>query len=340
MGAAAALTRCRSSGRHRGDPPAADRARSSTAHRPDCRHATARAVVPARKGSPTRRYPVWSDVLCPWRGMEMSREASSPGTSSGHGSPEQTVWSNGHDEPSRSTSTPWRRGRSLPRRVRSTSRRRDPSESRARAADHLADRREATGLTRGHRAGHRGARLPSAVRLKDECLREEANPARAHGSLFPRQPVPRCQSAARIWRGTIARQGRGPASATSDGADRRKRPVAVKEAVLPFHGSHPEGHGVDTCSAGSESTGEVMGIEASFGKPSPVADRVHGRSGSGKVSCGGQPDKRAWCPSSGSRPRVRVPPGTAEVLRRKRNSVPVVRKHRGATTSSESQGAG
>jgi carbamoyl-phosphate synthase large subunit len=44
-------------------------------------------------------------------------------------------------------------------------------------------------------------------------------------------------------------------------------PTAVKEAVLPFHRFHTvEGHGVDTI-LGPEmkSTGEVMGIDASFG---------------------------------------------------------------------------
>ena len=61
----------------------------------------------------------------------------------------------------------------------------------------------------------------------------------------------------------------GMLPATGDGADLPfDAPVAVKEAVLPFHRFRtPEGHGVDSL-LGPEmkSTGEVMGIDTSFGK--------------------------------------------------------------------------
>src|SRR5207249_2828868 len=57
--------------------------------------------------------------------------------------------------------------------------------------------------------------------------------------------------------------------ATGDGAELpADAPVSVKEAVLPFHRFRtPEGQGVDSL-LGPEmkSTGEVMGIDASFGQ--------------------------------------------------------------------------
>ncbi len=69
---------------------------------------------------------------------------------------------------------------------------------------------------------------------------------------------------------TIAElRAEGMLPATGDGARLPEHaPVAVKEAVLPFHRFRtPEGHGVDSL-LGPEmkSTGEVMGIDSSFGK--------------------------------------------------------------------------
>jgi carbamoyl-phosphate synthase large subunit len=69
---------------------------------------------------------------------------------------------------------------------------------------------------------------------------------------------------------TIAElRGEGLLPDHGDGADMpASSPVSVKEAVLPFHRFRtPEGHGVDSL-LGPEmkSTGEVMGVDASFGK--------------------------------------------------------------------------
>jgi carbamoyl-phosphate synthase large subunit len=109
--------------------------------------------------------------------------------------------------------------------------------------------------------------------IKDDILYViEANPAGlAHGAV-------RVQGD-----GGAAGQGRGPDR--GGGVDRRAprgrraarhrrrhrpargRPIAVKEAVLPFHRFRTvEGHSVDTV-LGPEmkSTGEVMGIDAEFG---------------------------------------------------------------------------
>jgi carbamoyl-phosphate synthase large subunit len=57
--------------------------------------------------------------------------------------------------------------------------------------------------------------------------------------------------------------------ATGDGTDLPENaPIAVKEAVLPFHRFRTvEGHGVDTVlSPEMKSTGEVMGLDSEFGR--------------------------------------------------------------------------
>jgi carbamoyl-phosphate synthase large subunit len=109
--------------------------------------------------------------------------------------------------------------------------------------------------------------------LKDDKLYVlEANPRASRTVPFVSKAtaVPLAKAAARIMLGaTIAElrvEGLLPAS-----GDRAELPagasVVVKEAVLPFHRFRtPEGHGVDSL-LGPEmkSTGEVMGIDTSFG---------------------------------------------------------------------------
>ena len=110
--------------------------------------------------------------------------------------------------------------------------------------------------------------------LKDDVLYVlEANPRASRTVPFVSKATaaPLAKAAARIMLGaTIAElRAEGLLPEHGDGADLpATSPVAVKEAVLPFHRFRtPEGHGVDSL-LGPEmkSTGEVMGIDASFGK--------------------------------------------------------------------------
>ncbi|MGH3628116.1 MAG: carbamoyl-phosphate synthase large subunit, partial [Sciscionella sp.] len=101
----------------------------------------------------------------------------------------------------------------------------------------------------------------------------EANPRASRTVPFVSKAtaVPLAKAAARIMLGsTIAElRAEGMLPAEGDGGSPPPHaPVAVKEAVLPFHRFRtPEGHGVDSL-LGPEmkSTGEVMGVDASFGK--------------------------------------------------------------------------
>ncbi len=109
--------------------------------------------------------------------------------------------------------------------------------------------------------------------LKGETLYVlEANPRASRTVPFSSKAtaVPLAKAAARIMTGSTIPELRaegmlapvGDAGTLPDGA-----PVAVKEAVLPFHRfRRPDGTGVDTV-LGPEmrSTGEVMGIDAAFG---------------------------------------------------------------------------
>jgi carbamoyl-phosphate synthase large subunit len=110
--------------------------------------------------------------------------------------------------------------------------------------------------------------------LKDDILYVlEANPRASRTVPFVSKAtaVPLAKAAARIMLGaTIADlRAEGLLPEHGDGADMPPTsPVSVKEAVLPFHRFRtPEGHGVDSL-LGPEmkSTGEVMGVDASFGK--------------------------------------------------------------------------
>ncbi|MFC5288580.1 carbamoyl-phosphate synthase large subunit [Actinokineospora guangxiensis] len=178
--------------------------------------------------------------------------------------------------------------------------------------------------------------------LKDDILYVlEANPRASRTVPFVSKAtaVPLAKAAARIMLGaTIAElRAEGLLPATGDGAELAQgAPVAVKEAVLPFHRFRtPEGHGVDSL-LGPEmkSTGEVMGIDESFGKAFAKSQTASYGSlpTSGKVFVSvANRDKRAMVfpvkrlADLGF--EVLATSGTAEVLRR--NGIPctVVRKH-------------
>ena len=109
--------------------------------------------------------------------------------------------------------------------------------------------------------------------LKDGVLSVlEANPRASRTVPFVSKAtaVPLAKAAARIALGATVAQLRaeGLLPATGDGGDLpADAPVAVKEAVLPFHRfRRADGSGVDTV-LGPEmrSTGEVMGLDSAFG---------------------------------------------------------------------------
>ncbi|MBW4720978.1 carbamoyl-phosphate synthase large subunit [Saccharothrix obliqua] len=178
--------------------------------------------------------------------------------------------------------------------------------------------------------------------LKDDVLYVlEANPRASRTVPFVSKAtaVPLAKAAARVMLGaTIAElRAEGLLPAEGDGAKLPPHaPVAVKEAVLPFHRFRtPEGKGVDSL-LGPEmkSTGEVMGIDVSFGtafaKSQTASYGSLPTSGRVFVSVANR-DKRAMIfpvkrlADLGF--EVLATAGTAEVLRR--NGIPctVVRKH-------------
>ncbi|MCC8247286.1 carbamoyl-phosphate synthase large subunit [Saccharothrix luteola] len=178
--------------------------------------------------------------------------------------------------------------------------------------------------------------------LKDDVLYVlEANPRASRTVPFVSKAtaVPLAKAAARIMLGATVAQLRaeGMLPKTGDGAKLPPHaPVAVKEAVLPFHRFRtPEGKGVDSL-LGPEmkSTGEVMGIDVSFGmayaKSQTASYGSLPTSGRVFVSVANR-DKRAMIfpvkrlADLGF--EVLATAGTAEVLRR--NGIPctIVRKH-------------
>ncbi|MBM9468231.1 carbamoyl-phosphate synthase large subunit [Nakamurella leprariae] len=178
--------------------------------------------------------------------------------------------------------------------------------------------------------------------LKDQVLYVlEANPRASRTVPFSSKAtaVPLAKAAARIMLGaTIAElRAEGLLPATGDGSTLpQDAPVAVKEAVLPFHRfRRPDGEGVDSL-LGPEmrSTGEVMGIDTSFG-PAFAKSQTAGygslpTKGTVFVSVANA-DKRAMVfpvkrlADLGF--RVVATEGTAEMLRRNGIQVEVVRKY-------------
>jgi carbamoyl-phosphate synthase large subunit len=192
-----------------------------------------------------------------------------------------------------------------------------------------------------HGLGVRGL-LNVQYALKDDVLYVlEANPRASRTAPFVSKAtaVPLAKAAARIMLGTsiAALRAEGLLLAHGDGGDLpADAPVAVKEAVLPFHRFRtPEGHGVDSL-LGPEmkSTGEVMGIDAAFGqafaKSQAAAYGSLPTSGRVFVSVANR-DKRAMVfPAKRLADlgfEVLATRGTANMLRR--NGIPctVVRKH-------------
>jgi len=138
-------------------------------------------------------------------------------------------------------------------------------------SDLAAVRASTEAIARG--VGVRGL-LNVQYALKDDVLYVlEANPRASRTAPFVSKAaaVPLAKAAARVMLGATIADLRveGMLPASGDGGDLPEdAPVAVKEAVLPFHRFRtPEGHGVDSL-LGPEmkSTGEVMGIAATFGE--------------------------------------------------------------------------
>ncbi|MFB9903032.1 carbamoyl-phosphate synthase large subunit [Allokutzneria oryzae] len=202
-----------------------------------------------------------------------------------------------------------------------------------------AVRRTTEAIARG--VGVRGL-LNVQYALKDDVLYVlEANPRASRTVPFVSKAtaVPLAKAAARIALGAKISELRdeGLLPAHGDGGDLPvSAPVAVKEAVLPFHRFRtPDGRGVDSL-LGPEmkSTGEVMGIDASFGKAYAKSQAASYGSlpTSGRVFVSvANRDKRSMIfpvkrlADLGF--EVLATDGTAEVLRR--NGIPctVVRKH-------------
>ena len=169
----------------------------------------------------------------------------------------------------------------------------------------------------------------------------EANPRASRTVPFVSKAtaVPLAKAAARIMLGASIADLRaeGLLPAEGDGGEQPvDAPIAVKEAVLPFNRFRtPAGHGVDPL-LGPEmkSTGEVMGIDASFG---PAFAKSQAAS-YGSLPTGGRVfvsvadrDKRAMVfPARRLADlgfEVLATGGTADVLRRHGIATTVVRKH-------------
>ncbi|MGW4000191.1 carbamoyl-phosphate synthase large subunit [Amycolatopsis sp. NPDC004772] len=213
--------------------------------------------------------------------------------------------------------------------------------------DLQAVRRSTEAIARG--VGVRGL-LNVQYALKDDVLYVlEANPRASRTVPFVSKAtaVPLAKAAALIMTGSTIKDLRenGVLPAEGDGGRMpADSPVAVKEAVLPFHRFRtPEGHGVDSL-LGPEmkSTGEVMGVDVSFGKA--FAKSQSGAYGSlptsGRVFVSvANRDKRSLVfpvkrlADLGF--EILATSGTAEVLRR--NGIPctVVRKHYEGSTEAE-----
>ncbi|MFF0612819.1 carbamoyl-phosphate synthase large subunit [Nocardia tengchongensis] len=206
-------------------------------------------------------------------------------------------------------------------------------------SDIEAVRRSTAALAKG--IGVKGL-LNVQYALKDDVLYVlEANPRASRTVPFVSKAtaVPLAKAAARIALGaTIAdlrKEGLLPAEGDG-GTVPFDAPVAVKEAVLPFHRfRRPDGSGIDSLlSPEMKSTGEVMGIDADFGtafaKSQSAAYGSLPTEGTAFVSIANR-DKRAMVfPVKRLHDlgfRILATEGTAEMLRR--NGIPCdrVRKH-------------
>ncbi|WIX78122.1 carbamoyl-phosphate synthase large subunit [Amycolatopsis carbonis] len=208
-------------------------------------------------------------------------------------------------------------------------------------------RRSTEAIARG--VGVRGL-LNVQYALKDDVLYVlEANPRASRTVPFVSKAtaVPLAKAAALVMTGSTIKDLRasGVLPAKGDGGRMpADSPVAVKEAVLPFHRFRtPEGHGVDSL-LGPEmkSTGEVMGVDVSFGKA--FAKSQSGAYGSlptsGRVFVSvANRDKRSMVfpvkrlADLGF--EILATSGTAEVLRRNGVDCTVVRKHYEGSTEAE-----
>jgi carbamoyl-phosphate synthase large subunit len=186
--------------------------------------------------------------------------------------------------------------------------------------------------------------------LKDDVLYVlEANPRASRTVPFVSKAtgVALAKAAALIMTGSTIKdlRDRGVLPATGDGGELpADSPVAVKEAVLPFHRFRtPEGKGVDSL-LGPEmkSTGEVMGVDTSFGeafaKSQAAAYGSLPTSGRVFVSVANR-DKRALVfpvkrlADLGF--EILATSGTAEVLRRNGVACTEVRKHSQGSTETD-----
>ncbi|WP_024805480.1 carbamoyl-phosphate synthase large subunit [Nocardia sp. BMG51109] len=206
-------------------------------------------------------------------------------------------------------------------------------------SDIEAVRRSTAALAKG--IGVRGL-LNVQYALKDDVLYVlEANPRASRTVPFVSKATaaPLAKAAARIMLGAtisgLRKEGLLPAEGDGGHAP-LDAPVAVKEAVLPFHRfRRPDGTGIDSLlSPEMKSTGEVMGIDADFGtafaKSQTAAYGSLPTSGTVFVSIANR-DKRAMVfPVKRLHDlgfRILATEGTAEMLRR--NGIPCerVRKH-------------
>ncbi|KIA59873.1 carbamoyl-phosphate synthase large subunit [Nocardia vulneris] len=206
-------------------------------------------------------------------------------------------------------------------------------------SDIEAVRRSTVALAKG--IGVKGL-LNVQYALKDDVLYVlEANPRASRTVPFVSKAtaVPLAKAAARIMLGATIAQLRKEGMLPGDGDGGHvplDAPVAVKEAVLPFHRFRKaDGSGVDSLlSPEMKSTGEVMGIDADFGtafaKSQTAAYGSLPTEGTVFVSIANR-DKRAMVfPVKRLHDlgfRILATEGTAEMLRR--NGIPCerVRKH-------------
>jgi len=211
------------------------------------------------------------------------------------------------------------------------------------AAD-VAAVRHATGELAA-RIGVRGL-LNVQYALKDGVLSVlEANPRASRTVPFVSKAtaVPLAKAAARIALGATVDQLRkeGLLPSTGDGGDLpADAPVAVKEAVLPFHRfRRADGSGVDTV-LGPEmrSTGEVMGLDVAFGtafaKSQAAAYGSLPTGGTAFVSIANRDKRAAILPIMRLADlgfRILATEGTALALRRHGVPVEVVPRYRRGT---------